>query len=77
MYLALVLMTYGFVHFKENLLKPFIQLTSMQILWYFVVGIWPSLYIGLFDLIMFQNFIMSKNWFGELKTKPELKHLRF
>ena len=43
---ALVLMTYGFVHFKRE--KSFETISSnllpMQILWYFVVGIWPLLY---------------------------------
>ena len=43
---ALVLMTYGFIHFKRE--KSFETISSnllpMQILWYFVVGIWPLLY---------------------------------
>lgn len=43
---ALVLMTYGFVHFKRE--KSYETISSnllpMQILWYFVVGIWPLLY---------------------------------
>ena len=43
---ALVLMTYGFVHFKREEFHETIleNLLPMQILWYFVVGIWPLLY---------------------------------